>query len=396
MKILMLLDNEFPPDVRVESEANSLIKQGHSVTILSYNFGHKLVEENYNGIQVKRFRINKQITKKALGLIHRLPLYRLIWRYQTNKMLTSEQFDAVHIHDLPLCINAKYIRNKFKIRVVADMHENYPYLVAEQPYMNTLFAKLFLSKKKWFQKEKEWLLQTSEIVCVADEMKARLSKVLDYKVNIHVVPNTLNFDTFLSSQKPVVGLSEKFTKCFKVVYIGGIDPVRGLEFLIEATAKLINRIPFLKVIIVGDGVSTSVLKNLVVSYKIENFVIFEGWQPSYNVQAYIEIADVCVIPHIKSEQTDNSSPNKLFQYMYFKKPVISSNCVSLENIINQQKCGLIFEDRNSDDLALKILEFYNNPQLKEELGNNGFDAVNSKYNWDATVKNLFTVYQDKN
>lgn len=392
MKILMLLDNEFPPDVRVESEANSLIKQGHSVTILSYNFGTKLAEENYNGIRVKRFRINKQISKKALGLIHRLPFYRLIWEYQINKVLTSEQFDAVHIHDLPLCINVKYIRNKFNLKVVADMHENYPYLVAEQPYMNTLFAKFFLSKKKWFQEEKEWLLETSEIICVAEEMKTRLNKVLNSKVNIHVVPNTLNFETFLSTQKPLVGLNVKFANNFKVVYIGGFDPVRGLEYLLEATKRLTDKIPNLKVILVGDGVSANTLKELTLSLGVENFVSFEGWQPGYNVQAYIEIADLCVIPHIKSEQTDNSSPNKLFQYMYYKKPVISSNCLSLENIINQQKCGLIFEDRNSEDLAKKILELYNNPQLKEELGSNGFEAVNNKYNWDATVKDLFKIY----
>lgn len=394
MKILMLLDNEFPPDVRVESEANSLIKKGHSVTILSYNFGGKLASENYKGIQIKRFRINKQLSKKALGFIHRLPLYQLIWKYQINRIFRSELFDAVHIHDLPLCINSKHIRNKFNVKVVADMHENYPYLVAEQPYMNTLFAKLFLSKKKWFQKEKEWLLETSEIVCVADEMKARLNKVLDNKVNINVVPNTLNFDTFLSTQKPVLGLNEKFANYFKVVYIGGFDPVRGLEYLIEATLKLVDKIPNLKIILVGDGVSSGILNDMVINHKIENFISFEGWQPNYNVQAYIEIADVCVIPHIKSEQTDNSSPNKLFQYMYFKKPVISSNCVSLENLIKQQQCGLIFENRNSNDLAKKILELYYNPQLIEELGNNGFKSVNSKYNWDATVRDLFKVYPD--
>ena len=64
MKILMLLDNEFPPDVRVESEADSLIKSRNSITILSYNFGNKLATENYNGIEVKRFRIKNRYQKK--------------------------------------------------------------------------------------------------------------------------------------------------------------------------------------------------------------------------------------------------------------------------------------------------------------------------------------------
>jgi glycosyltransferase involved in cell wall biosynthesis len=392
MKILMLLDSEFPPDVRVESEANSLIQQGHSVTILSYNYGTKPERENIRGIQVVRFPINKQFAKKALGLIHRLPFYRNIWKKQVCNLLKSGSFDAVHIHDLPLCVIAGFIRKNFNVKVVADMHENYPYLVSEQPFMNTLFAKVFLSKKIWFRKEKEWLLQTSEIVCVAEEMKDRLDKVLGNKININVVPNTLNFDTFLTSQKPVSGLKEKFESYFKVVYIGGFDPVRGLEYLLEAAVKLKTSINNLKIILVGDGAIAGNLKELSIRLGIENSVTFEGWQPGSNVQAYIELADICIIPHVRSEQTDNSSPNKLFQYMYFRKPVISSNCVSLQRLIEKEQCGLIFEDKNSTDLADKILVLYNNNELKEQLGNNGYESVNTKYNWATTVKALFNVY----
>lgn len=49
MKILMLLDTEFPPDIRVENEAQSLIDAGHEVHILSYNFDSKTSSEVFKG-----------------------------------------------------------------------------------------------------------------------------------------------------------------------------------------------------------------------------------------------------------------------------------------------------------------------------------------------------------
>jgi hypothetical protein len=55
MRILMLLDTEFPPDIRVENEAQSLLDAGHEVHILSYNFGSKTETEIYKGIHIHRF-----------------------------------------------------------------------------------------------------------------------------------------------------------------------------------------------------------------------------------------------------------------------------------------------------------------------------------------------------
>ena len=110
------------------------------------------------------------------------------------------------------------------------------------------------------------------------------------------------------------------------------------------------------------------------------------------MQAYIENSQICVIPHVRSEQTDNSSPNKLFQYMYFKKPLISSDCKSLEKLILEENCGLIFKDRDSKDLANKIIKLYSNSDLRKQLGENGHNSVVSKYNWEATSEALRQIY----
>jgi len=78
--------------------------------------------------------------------------------------------------------------------------------------------------------------------------------------------------------------------------------------------------------------------------------------------------------------------------MYFGKPVISSNCKSLEKLILAENCGLIFMDRNSEDLAEKIIKLYSDENLRITLGENGNKSVMSKYNWAATSAGLLKLY----
>ena len=388
----MLLDTEFPPDIRVENEAQSLIDVGHEVHILSYNFGNKLNTEVYKGIHIHRFDINKQLAKKMLGLLNQLPVYRLIWKYETLKILNSQAFEAVHIHDLPLCCLIEGLKHKRQIIITADMHENYPYLLAEQPYMNTFLGRVILSKKVWFEKEKKWLGLADNIICVAKEMKDRLTNVIGDSKNIKIVPNTINFKTFVATQKPLPELIERFKNRFVVSFIGGIDAVRGIEYLLDAASEIGDLIPELLILIVGDGRMLESLREKAIQLNLSEKVVFEGFKPSSYMQAYIESSQICVIPHIRSEQTDNSSPNKLFQYMYFGKPVISSNCKSLEKLILEENCGLIFKDRESGDLAQKIIKLHNNSDLRKHLGENGHNSVVSKYNWEATSEDLRQIY----
>lgn len=394
MKILMLLDNEYSPDVRVQSEATTLVKQGHEVHILCYNFGLKKNHEIADGIVIHRFKVNENLVKKLLGFSLQFPFFKWLWIRKVKMICKTEVFDAVHIHDLPLCTLVKYLKSRHKFSVNADMHENYPYLIEMQPYMNTLFAKIFLSKKRWFYAEKMWLCQADNIITVAEEMKQRLEKITGGNRNIVVVPNTINFDEFLLHQEEDTSIKEKYTGTFNVLYIGGIDAIRGIDVLIKSAQILNEKIKNFRIIIVGEGNLRSTYMQMVDSLHLNDVVLFEGHKPSRLLKNYIESAAVCIIPHVKSEQTDNSSPNKLFQYMLYGKPVISSNCNSVQKIIETHECGLIFQNLDESDLAEKIMTFYNNREFALACGIKGQKAVYSFYNWEITSKPLIELYQN--
>jgi glycosyltransferase involved in cell wall biosynthesis len=133
---------------------------------------------------------------------------------------------------------------------------------------------------------------------------------------------------------------------------------------------------------------------MALSLQLENAIIFEGWKPQEEIGSYISVSDVCVIPHRKSPQTDNSSPNKLFQYLLFKKPVIASNCNSVEKIILVEKCGVIYQDNLPEELADALKYMFEHPEIRTEMGVTGHQAVVTKYNWESTVTPLLSLYSD--
>jgi glycosyltransferase involved in cell wall biosynthesis len=393
MKIGMVLDREFPPDDRVEKEARSLINAGHQVYLLCFRFGKEATQESYRNINVQRVYMPKFLFKKLSPLILTFPFYHWYWKVKIRRFILGNGLQALHIHDLPLVGTALSIRSEIAIPIIADLHENYPVFIEISRHTNTRLGRLLVNKKKWYKVERDWLEKADYIICVADEMRNRLAGFLKGKKEMVVTPNTIDEDGFLQMQISAPQIENKFQDKFCILFFGRFDTARGLDVLLQAAALIRDRIPNLKLILVGDGSMLPGLKQLARDLSLSEIVSFEGWQKSALLAAYMKNAQIAVIPHVKSLQTDNSSPNKLFQFMLFGKPIISSNCNSIERILRENDSGLIFESGNSQALADCIMELYHDPDKCSRLGENARQAVMTKYTWSQTVKPQLEMYQ---
>ena len=198
--VLMVLDKEFPSDDRVEKEALSLIQNGFNVSILCPTFRKRSKKEEYKGIYIFRFSLNKIIFNKILGLIQIFPIYKYLWLNNIGRLIKSRNIDILHIHDLPLCCTIDEIKKKRKVKIVADMHENYPAMVAGQEHVKRFPNRYLISIKKWYKLEKEWLNNADIIICTASGMIQRLRNNLNSHKTFVLVPNTIDVDEFKASQ----------------------------------------------------------------------------------------------------------------------------------------------------------------------------------------------------
>lgn len=395
MNIGMILDNEFTGDMRVENEVISLTVAGHNVFVLCLNYGAKEPVENFHGATIIRLKLSLFLKNKMKGLDTTFIIpYTRYWAKQIILFLKKHRIEVIHIHDLYL-LGAAFKANEQitdKLPIVADLHENYPEALKHYKHTQTFPGKYVVSIPKWEKLEIKWLYKADYIITVIEEAKERYRKLGINAEKITVVANYVNLEKFLA---PVINreISEKFMVDFIVLYMGGFDLHRGLEAVIRALPLVEKEIPHIKLVLVGSGKNITDLKALAEKLRVSHLVSYEGWQPPESLPSYIKASDVCVIPHLKTEHTDNTIPHKLFQYMLFEKPVLSSNCNPIVRILNTSGSGIIYSSNDERELAHQLIRLKKSPDLMHRLGKNGKRVVLEKYNWKETAKNLIQLYE---
>jgi glycosyltransferase involved in cell wall biosynthesis len=385
MKILMVLDHEFPPDIRVENEIASLHSAGHEVHIACFTRKRGRFLELTDNCIIHRKKISAFLYKSSVACLT-LPFYFAFWRKFVKDILTQYPFDAVHIHDLPLARIGFEMNRRHGIKFVLDLHENWPAFVAAADHTNTVTGKIVSPVRLWISYEHKMVKNADRVVAVVEEMRDRLTANGGDPDKIIVVPNTIRIGEYPET----ITVPEEDN--IILLYSGGIDNQRGLHIPIEAMPQIIREQPNIRLWLVGKGSFENKLKERAEQLKISGHVVFWGWQDPEVMYKLIQQAHIAIIPYLRTVQTDCSSPNKLFQYMYAGKPVLASNCTSVKRILEETKSGRWYEHNVPFDFSAKAIELARNTSERIQMGKNGRASVMKKYNWDRTVESLIKIY----
>ena len=387
MNILMVLDRTYPPDIRVDKEARALISCGHKVFLIARMGKEQRREEIVDDVHV--FRVN---TLRQLALIRFFAdfLYNYLAYFVILKICAKYNIDALHVHDLPSALAACVSGRKMKKPVVFDMHEDYTaYFLSTKRGVVKLFAPVLL---KFLEiQERICVNMSTRILVVVEEEIERLVNIGTDPEKIEVIPNTVDTDALdkIMIKGNVVRYNDKFMIC----YVGGVSKHRGLDTMMRAMPSIIDGVPNAHLLFVGNG-GIKELVRLCEKLELQGHVTFTGWVSFEKAIHFMKASDLCVIPYHKTRQTEKSFPHKLTQYMYLQKPVVASDVSSLKRILNETKCGIVFEAGNPKELAERIVEFSQKREELVKMGENGRKAVLEKYNWALTSKKLCKVYEE--
>lgn len=391
MKVLMVLDQKFPPDLRVEKEASSLLKAGYEVSILSMGDYDKSETVTIRGVKVYRVALSKFIGNKMHGLAAMIPWLDIYVANQVLKIFRTNKYDIIHVHDLYLFGAVKILKKKLKAIFIGDLHENYIDALRDYKWSTTYPNKLFISFKKWGKKEKEWLQLFDHLIAVNEGMRQKnILKGVNEK-DITVVANSIDtkqFDEYGIDQSII----EKFKPFFTLIYIGGFISNRGLEHVIKGMVELKNLSKKIRLVLVGDGEMRETLEALSKEYEVEDVVMFEGFQSQEKIKSYLLSSDIGLVPFKRTPQTDNSSSNKLYQYMYYGLPILATNCTSVKKMVEENNCGVVYEDGDSIGFSKHVTELFKDPERIKKYSVNGINAVENKFNWKIEKDKLISIY----
>ena len=112
MKILIILESDFPPDVRVENEMLALSENGHEVHLACSTRKDRPETDTYGKCTIHRKKMSEFIYKSSVGCL-KFPFYFNFWREFISGLCKRENFDVIHISDLPLSKIGVEIKRKF-------------------------------------------------------------------------------------------------------------------------------------------------------------------------------------------------------------------------------------------------------------------------------------------
>lgn len=395
--MIHLYGNGFPPEIRLEKEAAALVAAGHTVSVFTHmrkgEAGEEIVAPGLKVVRVEMpppGRLRRTISLFTLQFpeIAR-PLEDFIAKYKP---------DVLHVHDIYKLPTILRVARRRRIPVVADLHENVPAAIKAYKAHATPLQKLKRSIVEnyylWQWHEARSLKRCAGVLVVVPEATDRLR---GYGVNpgrIVVVSNTEDETTFSRERfAPDASIAEAYGEFWMASYIGGVGAHRGLDTAIRATARIGDRIPGFRLLIVGAKRNQQMeLRRLAESAGAAEKVEVIGWQPFDRVMSYMMSSRVCLVPHNLSEHTDTTVPHKLFQYMVCEKPILVSSCRPLQRIVSETGSGLVFKADDADDMAEKLVAMYADPEGIRAMGVRGRAAALGKYAWRHDAQKLLDMY----
>lgn len=213
---------------------------------------------------------------------------------------------------------------------------------------------------------------------------AELRSIYRYlKLNkISVIHNGINFDEINSSSKST-------EKCSSIIFYGRLYWTKGILYLIKAVANVEQNFPDVNVQIFGDGPLKEKIKRVVSNLDLKEKISIRGYIPRKKLMKEIRKASIAVFPSLHEAQ-----PLSILEAMACKKPVVAFDLPFSREIIRDMYNGLLAKPGDVEDLSNKICLLLADQKLRLKLGQNAYEHVKKRHNWDTLVEKYIEVYRN--
>ena len=298
--------------------------------------------------------------------------------------------DVIYIRDIyftPLPVILSKILRIPCVLEVNDLVES----VSSISKNNTLKRLLFIVLT-WFRRIQFRLCD--KIITVTFELKDLLDKRYHVGGKVSVIHNGVDTRLFCPMDKIEARKMLKLdpNRCY-VGFVGAFYSWHGLEYLVESVPRIINQLPDVSFLLVGDGKTFPELIRLIKKKGLIDKFILPGRVPFAAVPAYINAFDLGInFFKLTQDRAPHSGyPVKLNEYLACEKPVIVST--EYEYLIRDINAGISVDASDPNQVVNAIVKLREEPALCAQMGKNGRREVLENRSWAMKAKETETVLQ---
>ena len=320
--------------------ANGFHRRGYEVSVfLFYNKGElrdsldkniEILSPPYIAV-VKKFRILQIVC----GIIH---FFKIVFFKRPNILYSR------HWPKIPMAIIGRILG----VKTISGEGNN--------------LKKTYLIKKKSlrFYARQLSVRMSDEVVANSESLAREVEEVFKLKSEIRTIYNGVDIEDIREKSKEEQNHRWFGTEIPVIIAVGSLKIQKGFPYLLQAL-EIVNRTKPVRLIIIGNGEKKELL-DLSKKLSIEDKTDFLSAVP--NPFPYMAKADIFVCSSLYEGLS-----NVILEALALGKPIISTDHKHGANeIIEDQKSGILIPAKNPQKLANAIIEILEDGELMENLG----------------------------
>lgn len=342
---------------RIILECRKMLELGHNVVIACQPGSGILAKAKESGIATEEVVIRGSIDPAAIW-----GLYRIIKKHSINVVNTHSGKDtwpgsfAAKLAGVDLLVRTRHLSNR----------------ISNSPF-------------NFVHKMADGIITTG--VAIRDTMIADNGIPPQKIVSIATGVSLSRFDVTRNSGNDI---REEFripAAAPVVTMVAVLRSMKRHDLLIAAAAKLRNRFPEAKFLIVGDGPGRGGIAAQIREAGLDDFVIMTGYRS--DVPAILAGSDIVVLTSDRNEGV----PQSLSQAMAMGRPVIASPIGSIPELVVDGRTGLLATTGSADSFAEAIGKLLADQALRTTLGAAARAHVLAEYTDDIMTQRTLDFYQ---
>lgn len=194
--------------------------------------------------------------------------------------------------------------------------------------------------------------------------------------------NIRSMDTESLKNKLHIGVQD-----FVIGFVGRLVRDKGIIELVEAFSMIHKQYPFAKLLLVGmleerDALPQETVKEI----KSNPNIIFTGYVDNSCIEKYYALMQLYVLPSYRE-----GFPTSVLEASSMEIPVLTTRATGCIDSIIPDKTGL-FVEHSAKDLYEKIKYFLDNPEKRQEMGEQGRQMVVAWFEEKIVWKDLEKLY----
>ncbi len=246
-----------------------------------------------------------------------------------------------------------------------------------------------------FGLERYLLRRASRAIVVTESFRRRVADKGFPAERIDVIPNGVGMDAYYRDPDAPPPLPElaRTSGGFVVGYLGNFGAGQEIRTVVEAAARLKERAPDVRFVLVGDGKEKSLVEARAAELRLPNLSIHPPIEKE-RTRAFYNACDLCLVPLAPVPIFTETVPSKIFEVLACQRPLLASVAGEAARIVEESGAGLVSPPGDADAMAEGILRLRGRaPAERAADGERGRGYVARHYSREALAARYLEILQ---